>query len=112
MRNYIIGLALAVFSLAGTAIAQETRGTILGRVTDSSGAVIAGATIRATNTATNVTVSTESNAEGNYEVPFLLPGIYRVTSELAGFKTFIREGIEVRIADRITIAIALDVISH
>ena len=109
MRNSIIGLALAAFLLSGAALAQETRGRILGRVIDASGAVIPGATVRATNTATNVSVSTQSNTEGNYELPFLLPGMYRLAAELTGFKTFIREGIEVRIADRITIAIAMDV---
>jgi hypothetical protein len=109
MRNPVTALALAAFLLPGAAIAQETRGTILGRVTDASDAVIPNATVRATNMATNVTVSTQSNTEGNFEMPFLLPGIYRVTSELTGFKTFVREGIELRIADRITIAIAMDV---
>jgi hypothetical protein len=82
---------------------------ILGRVTDSSGAVIPGVTIRATNTATNVTVSTQSTAEGTYEIPFLIPGTYNVAAEHTGFKSFVRNGIELRIADRLTIGIAMDV---
>jgi len=89
--------------------AQETRGTILGRVTDASGSVIPGVTIRATNIATNVSVTTQSNAEGTYELPFLIPGTYRLTAEQTGFKTFDRDGIQVRIADRLTIGISMDV---
>ena len=89
--------------------AQETRGTILGRVLDSSGAAVPGVAVRATNAATNVTVSTKSNAEGNYEIPYLLPGTYKLTAELTGFKSFIREGIELRIADRLAIPITLQV---
>jgi hypothetical protein len=98
-----IGLFLTLW-LCG----QETRGTILGRVTDASGAVVAGVTVRLTNTATNVTVATQSNSEGNYEIPYLLPGAYRLTAEMAGFKTFVREGIELRIADRLVIPVAME----
>jgi hypothetical protein len=50
-----------------------------------------------------------SNAEGNYEIPFLIPGLYRLSAEQAGFKTFVRDGIEVRIADRLTIGISMEV---
>jgi len=100
---------LILSALAGMLAAQETRGTILGRVTDSSGAVIPGVTVRLTNAATNVTVSTRSNAEGNYEMPYLLPGIYRLTAEMSGFKTLVRDGIELRISDRLSIPLAMEV---
>ena len=89
--------------------AQETRGTILGRVLDSSGAVIPGVAVRVTNAATNVTVSTRSNAEGNYEIPYLLSGTYKLTAEMTGFKSFAREGIEVRIGDRLAIPVSMQV---
>ncbi len=89
--------------------AQETRGAILGRVLDSSGAVIPGVTMKATNTETNVTVATVSNAEGNYEIPYLVPGAYRLTAESAGFKTFVRGGIELRIGDRMSIPVSMQV---
>jgi hypothetical protein len=108
MQRKLFYVALAV-SLSQVLPAQETRGIILGRVLDSSGAVIPGVAIRATNTATNVSVAGQSNAEGNYELPFLIPGTYRITAEITGFKTFIREEIEVRIADRVTIPIIMEV---
>ena len=110
MRNsMVVALAALTMSWPAALTAQETRGVILGRVTDASGAVIPGVTIRATNTATNVAVTTESAADGNYEIPFLIPGIYRLTAEQTGFKTFVWDGIEVRIADRLTIAIPMAV---
>jgi hypothetical protein len=102
-------LGVLVLSLAQNAAAQETRGTILGRVVDSSGAAIPGVTIRATNAATNVSTSAESNAEGNYEIGYLLPGEYRLTTEQTGFKSFRRDGIEVRIGDRLAIPIRMEV---
>jgi len=89
--------------------AQEARGTLLGRVTDSSGAVIPGVSITVTNVATGVAIPVESNAEGNYMAPFLIPGRYEVAAEKAGFKRSVRDGIEVRVNDRITLDIALDV---
>jgi len=67
--------------------AQETRGDILGRVTDPSGAVIARATVRAVNTATNVQSTAATNETGDYVLPFLIPSTYRVTAEAPGFKT-------------------------
>ena len=54
------------------------------------------------------TVATQSNGEGNYELPYLLPGQYRVTTEHPGFKSFRRDAVEVRIGDRITIPIQLE----
>ena len=78
-----IALVLTVPFLA---LAQEYRGTILGRVTDSSGAVVLGVSIRVVNVETNVGAGTTSNEHGNYQVPFLLPADYRVTVEHPGFK--------------------------
>ncbi|MFB3826187.1 MAG: carboxypeptidase regulatory-like domain-containing protein [Bryobacteraceae bacterium] len=88
---------------------QEFRGAIVGQVSDPSGARIPGATIKATNTATNVTVSTSTNEVGNYSLLYLTPGTYAVTAEAGGFKTLERKGIEVRVADRITLDLALEV---
>ncbi len=95
--------------LTGLAVAQETRGTILGRVTDPSGAVVPGVAVRVTNAATNVTVSARTNSEGNFEIPYLLPGTYRIAAEMAGFKSFLHEGIELRIADRLSIPVTMQV---
>jgi hypothetical protein len=88
--------------------AQETRGTILGRVTDPSSAVIVGVTVDAVNTNTAVHTAATTNASGDYLLPFLIPGTYTVTAEAAGFKKMVRQNIEVRVAERITIDLLME----
>ena len=104
-----VAVVAVVVSAATVVTAQESRGTIIGRVTDPSGAVVAGAKVQVTHGDTNTSMSSVTNAEGNYEVPYLISGRYRVTVELQGFKTSVREEIEVRVADRITLDFKLEV---
>ncbi len=101
-------LLIAAILGRGFCYGQESRATILGRLTDSSGAVISGARIEAVNVATNAGVSSITNQEGNYQMPYLLPGIYRVTAEQAGFKKAVRDMIELRVNDRMTLDFKLD----
>jgi len=89
--------------------AQESRATLLGRVTDSSNAVVPNVTVTVTNLATGVSLNTVTNGEGNYVLPFLNPGAYRVSAEAKGFKHFVREGVELRVDDRLEINMALEV---
>ncbi len=100
---------LLALSLTIAAFAQDSRGQIQGRLTDSSGAIIPGATVRATNSATNIGARAESNQTGDYIVPFILPGTYSVAIEAKGFKTWIREGVIVQVNDRVTLNAALEV---
>ncbi len=87
--------------------AQESRGDILGRVTDPSGAVIAGASVKSVNSATNVPTTSSTNATGDYILPFLLPGSYNLTVEATGFKTYVQEGITVQVNGKGTVNVAL-----
>lgn len=106
MRNFI-----AIFPLvfcAYPAMAQESRATIIGRTVDPSGALVAGASVRALNAATNVSATSVTNENGNFEIPYLLPGIYRVTVEMTGFKRTIRDGIELRVNDRLMLDFTLE----
>ena len=104
-------LCISIILLCSTSavLAQESRATIIGRATDSSGALVAGATVQATNAATNSTVASTTNEGGNFEVPYLLPGVYRVSVELSGFKKAVRDGIELRVGDRMTLDFVLSV---
>lgn len=85
------------------ALAQNPYGRITGRVTDAAGAVAPGATVRAVNVETNVAVTTTTNNEGNYELPNLNPGRYRLVVELAGFKRYERGPFELRVGDVLTL---------
>src|SRR5207247_6284942 len=102
-------LLAAVLLMGASALAQEFRGTILGRITDSSGAVVAGAAIQVVNTDTNVTVSTTSNQDGNYQAPFLNPGNYKVVVDHPGFKRTERQNVRVSVTAQVAIDFALEV---
>ena len=95
--------------LSGIEIAQESRGTLAGRITDPAGAPIANAKLHALNNATNTGGGTTTNHDGNFEIPFLIPGTYRLTVESEGFKKSVRIGIEVTVNDRIAVDVALEV---
>jgi protocatechuate 3,4-dioxygenase beta subunit len=77
----VASVALIVVWMAVAALAQESRGTIIGRVADTTGATLPGVKIDITNAATNVTATATTNEEGRFSAPFLLPGAYRVTVE-------------------------------
>jgi hypothetical protein len=96
--------------MAGTsAAAQDFRGAITGRVSDQSGAVLPGVTVTVTHKDTNVPTSTVTNETGIYLLPYLQPGTYAVAAELQGFKKVSREGVEVRVGDRLEIDFKLEV---
>ncbi len=94
--------------LAVPAMAQEYRGAITGRITDTSNAVLPGTTVSATHADTNQSTTTVTNADGAYNLLFLTPGKYTVTAEIPGFKKLARPGIEVRIGDRLTLDLKLE----
>jgi hypothetical protein len=98
-------MALLLVAPAG---AQEFRATVTGRVTDPSGAPVPAVQIRATNIETNVSTETISTETGDYSLPFLQPGSYRIEAEGTGFKKFVRDGVTLRVADRLAIPVTLE----
>src|SRR4051794_33263436 len=105
-------LVLSLLAILLPVAAQEYRGSILGRVTDASGAVAPGTTIKVTNVETGVSSETTTGAEGNYHVPFLLPGTYTVTADRPGFKKAQQGGVLVQAASGATVNLALEVGSN
>ena len=94
---------LLVFGFAALAHAQISRGTITGIVTDPTGAVVAGARVVATEEATGSNSSAVSNKSGEYTLPFLAPGTYRVTVSNAGFKSYVRDEVIVGANERVSV---------
>src|SRR4051812_32549626 len=92
-----------------SAWAQETRGAVQGRVSDSTGGAIPGAQVKAVNTATGVELSAATNESGNYTLPYLLARVYRIEAQANGFKRSVRDGIELRINDRVDLNFELEV---
>ena len=103
--SFRIALLLAACAVAG--FAQESRGTIIGRVADSTGAVLPGVKVEINNTATNVTTTATTNEDGRFSAPFLLPGAYRVTAEKTGFKRFVQTGVEVRVSETVELNVGM-----
>ena len=97
MKNLrsIIGILLLGALCTNSALAQAVNATLLGTVTDASGAVVPSAKVTATETNTNTVRSTVTNESGNYSFPDLPPGRYIVTVEVTGFKKNTRSGIDV-----------------
>lgn len=102
-------VALAVLLVLAPLPAQETRGSINGVITDSSGAAVAGASVTFTNVQTGVSAETKTNDSGVYTVLYLLAGQYRVAVEAPGFKRLVRDGIDLRVGDRVTLNLGLEV---
>lgn len=84
MRHTIRFICL-VFSAFCFAYGQQTTGTMVGAVTDSSGSSVATATVEVTNTATNAKRVVRTDATGYYSVVFLPSGRYSVTASATGF---------------------------
>ncbi len=100
-----IAMLLLVCAVAG--FAQESRGTVIGRVADSTGASLPGVKVDIINTATNVTSTATTNDEGRFSIPFLLPGAYRVRAEKTGFKRSLQTGVEVRVSETTDLEISM-----
>jgi hypothetical protein len=88
---------------------SQTTGTLLGEVSDQNGALVPSATVRAQNTDTGFTTSTTPSAEGAYLIPLLPVGHYTISVEASGFKTFVRSGVLVPVAQSIRVDVKLEV---
>src|SRR5713101_5487302 len=109
MTRVLTMFVLVVGLTPGAVLGQDFRGAITGRISDKSGAVLPGVTVTATNVATNVGSTTTTNADGVYSILYLTPGQYTVVVELSGFKKLQRQGIDVRVGDRLTLDLSLEV---
>jgi len=100
-------ILLAAFS-AGTAFSQAVSATLLGTVTDASGAVVANAKVTLTETNTGVNRSTITNQSGNYTYPNLPPGRYSVSVEMPGFKKEVRPGTDLAVDSTARVDVQLE----
>ncbi len=83
----------AVLALSFSVFAQVQNSQFTGTVTDPTGAAIANAKIIVTNAATNLSLTTMTNSSGNYTVKEVPYGVYQITVEAAGFKTYTDKGV-------------------
>src|SRR5450759_1011332 len=89
--------------------AQEFRGTVTGRVVDAQQSAIPNAKVVATLVATGAQSVTNTGMDGQFTIPFLAPGTYKVEADAPGFKKYIRENLGVSAGDRVSVDIQLQV---
>ncbi|MBI2683249.1 MAG: carboxypeptidase regulatory-like domain-containing protein [Acidobacteriales bacterium] len=86
---------------------QITTGAMQGTVTDSSGAVVAGATVDILNLDNNLTKSLTTDSDGRYVALLLQPGRYKVTAKRSGFGTTVRDGVELTVGQTLNLPFSL-----
>src|SRR5215472_8547714 len=105
MRLVIAAMAACLATIAWGQTLSQLNGT----VTDTSEAVVSGANVVVRNTATGVAYTATTNQSGIYSFPFLQPGTYDITCELAGFKKFERTGIVLETGGARTLDLRMEV---
>src|SRR5438876_5685191 len=86
MRTKLVSV-LVLLCLASPVWSQTTNATLGGTVSDSTGALIPGVSITATNTQTGIVTTVITNESGTYNFASLQPGVYNLSAELTGFQT-------------------------
>ncbi|MDZ4801943.1 MAG: carboxypeptidase regulatory-like domain-containing protein [Bryobacteraceae bacterium] len=105
MRQKLLFALLAVVSVV---TAQVNTSSVSGTVLDASSAGVAGAGVTLSNQETGVRLTATSGSAGNYLFPALQRGIYRLTVEAPGFKTFERSGLTLAVGDKIGVDVKLE----
>jgi hypothetical protein len=109
MKNLrlIFALPLLACAIAGSAWGQAVTASLVGTITDASGAVVVNAKIVLTETNTGVSRTSQTNDSGNYSFPNLPPGVYSVSAEQTGFKKATRGGVDVPVNTTIRVDLSL-----
>lgn len=104
MPRKAVAVFIFIFLSAFALMAQEITGTILGTVTDSTGAIVPHAKVTVRNVERNAVLrTTETDDKGYYSAPLLPIGHYAVTVSATGFKTFSKTDLELNVSDRLSV---------
>ncbi len=109
MRRQLFGAAIILLLTCASVFAQQTTGTVTGRVLDQQGSAVPGATVTAKSPSTGFTRTEASDAAGLYRLSALPVGIYEVTAELSGFKTVSKKDVEVNVGQSVAIDFPMQV---
>src|SRR5215813_12714369 len=109
MGRTLLLSSIIILLVCSVSFAQSDRGTITGTVADQTSAVIPGASVVAVNGETGTKYETISTETGNYTLTQVPPGVYSLSVELPGFKRYVRQGINVLVAQTLRIDISLEV---
>ncbi|MFB3825428.1 MAG: TonB-dependent receptor domain-containing protein [Bryobacteraceae bacterium] len=100
-------LLFPIVLAAASCYGQTVTGSLVGHVSDPSAAGVAGAKVTATEVARGVTRQTATNEAGNYTITSMDPGVYKIQIEQSGFKTFVRDTVEVAINSTVRVDASL-----
>jgi hypothetical protein len=104
------GVALVCFlSLGSPVTAQIAQSELRGTIVDESGGTLPGVTVTALHVETGTTRTTVTSQAGTYLMPSLPVGTYRVTAELAGFSTVVRDGLRLAVGDSAAVSFTMKV---
>ncbi len=112
MFNKLSGFAasvLGILILSCAALGQVTTGTILGTVHDSTGAIVPEATVTITDTTKGTVSVYKSDANGDYNAPFLIPGTYTVSVEKTGFKRSVSNNVVLDVDQHARVDVVMEV---
>jgi hypothetical protein len=106
-RIYTFGICMLMACLSASA--QEFRALISGIVRDTTGGVVAGASVSIRNVDTNLVVTVQSGADGAYFIPQLPVGTYQLSAEASGFKKYTRDGITLDVGQKAIADVQMEV---
>src|SRR5262245_29012951 len=109
MKSLFLSVVLVVLASVATPLAQLAQGELRGTVVDESGAVLPGVTITAVHIETGTSRTTTTAVNGGYLMPSLPLGTYKVTAELSGFSTVIRDGFRIAVSESVAINFTMKV---
>lgn len=108
-KSVYLAAAVMMFAVSGMAQSQVAAADLSGTVTDSAGAVVAGATVTARGAGTGITRTVTSDSEGSFQMIGLPPGDYEVTAEAATFKKSVISAVKLTVGQSAELTIKLEV---
>src|SRR5262245_42340302 len=110
-RRVISGLLLLLtfFSLLSRVVMAQSTTSIQGTISDPTGAIIPGVNVTIEDKGTSVTRSALTNDSGRYQILQVPPGLYRLRAELSGFKTIIRDNLQLLVNTPTTLNLKFEV---
>src|SRR5260370_27400903 len=108
-RSFFLGFVAILLAFAPSAWAQKTSGTVVGTVTDDSGALVADAKVTVTSVEPEATRTRQTNSAGLLSFPELNPGVYNISVTKQGFKKVEAKNIELHVSDISNVPIKLPI---
>ena len=109
MQKRSLAFIMTVLMCPALALAQQGTADIGGKIADAQGGVLPGVTIVLTNEDTGVVRETMSTADGSYFAPQMVPGRYRISAKLEGFKALDRRGVTLTVGQTTSLDLTMEV---